>query len=160
MADEVSVRATPLAHATGLTRILAVRTRMATSEASYAYDLYVAEEDAPIHARMSCTHFTVLSGDHRRRFIDFAQATRAPADVALPVGLERYERWLAHVGAASAEALALAKAVFPELAGFRGDRIPTLWLPIPEYTDGTHARVWVLLSTGDEPSVPSRRSSR
>jgi hypothetical protein len=131
---------------------------MATSEASYAYDLYVAEEDAPTHARMSCTHFTVMSGDHRRRFMDFAQATRATADVALPVGLERYERWLAHERAASAEALALARAVFPELAGFRGDRIPTLWLVIPEYTDGTHASVWLLLSTANEPTVPAHRA--
>ena len=132
---------------------------MATAEASYAYDLYVAEEDAPIHARTSCTHFTVRSGDHQRRFLDFAQATRAPADVALPVGLERYERWLAHERAASTEALALAKAVFPELAGFRGDRIPTLWLVIPEYTDGTHASIWVLLSTADEPPAPAHNCS-
>jgi hypothetical protein len=143
----------PLVEAAKLPRVLVQRTRMAMPEPAYAYSVYVAEEEAPEHVRATCTYFSILP-EHgiQERFIDFATATRTAAQVAMPTGWARYEAWLEHDQLARREALAVARLAFPELRSYRGDTLPSLWIEMPEYPDGTHAEVWLTFTTRDRPS--------
>ena len=81
-----------------------------------AYDVEIPCSEVPEHCAPDVNGNTYTRICSRRgEFFTFEDATQPIALRAMPVGLERWEAWKAHVAWAEVEMLRIAQAVFPEL---------------------------------------------